>query len=144
MKRTVATVSVVAMIVAVALVGVTIAADTNTGDAVASVTRPYAQRFIATADVTRPMPHPLALPSLTALSALVLAGVAMSRRSGALIGPRLRRIGDPGDDWRALLRGAPPRSVDRLNVPRPLGPQRRINHEHQDAAVAPYPRDLSY
>jgi hypothetical protein len=45
---------------------------------------------------------------VTAAITLAVARRSAPRRARDLIGPRRRRVGDVGDDWRALLLGAPP------------------------------------
>jgi hypothetical protein len=65
----------------------------------ASVVRPAPERAVR--------PHPSAAVAL-ALVALLTAGAALGARPEGLIGRYRRRLGDVGEDWRALLLGAPP------------------------------------
>lgn len=56
-------------------------------------------------------PRPVSQTGSMALLVLVGGIVAASSLETGLVGRRMRRIGDAGDDWRCLLEGAPPPSA---------------------------------
>ena len=109
MKRTVAVVAVVACISAFGLVGGAIDAPLDVGDTVSSLTGTLGSRSVVTKQPARAIPPISAIGPVVALVAFAMAGGAKGGGSAVLVGPGRRRIGDVGDDWRALLLGAPPR-----------------------------------
>jgi hypothetical protein len=112
MKRAVAAIAIVALLVVVATAGVAVATDQHgSRDSVAALTTTVRFRSVAVQQPARPFPLHGAFAALVALTALGLAGTTLRSRRHLLIGPERRRIGDVGDDWRALLLGAPPHSV---------------------------------
>ena len=110
MKRIIAGFAIVAFVVAFA--GAVATPDEHgVNDSVAALTRRGGLRSVDHQHQARPTSFLDPFPVLAALATIALAGIASRRGSVALIGPHRRRIGDVGDDWRALLIGAPPQSA---------------------------------
>jgi len=110
MKRAVVVIAIVALLVGVAVADATATGDHAVNDFVAAPARNVGIRSLEAQHHARVIPFLSALAPLAPLI-LVLAERLLRSRRVPLIGPRRRRIGDVGDDWRALLLGAPPRSV---------------------------------
>ncbi len=102
---------VLAALVFVVAAAITTAAVTSTRDdrpaAVRTVDAPVVRRAtVARASIPRP-PRVPELPVLLALAAALAVSVA-TRSSAAAPRPVRWSLGDVGDTWRSLLRGAPP------------------------------------
>jgi len=103
-RRTVALVATVAVLAAMAWSAIG-ASDQGRGpgsDRAATAARPT---VVPAAAALRVLPSPP--PALGGARSVGVVGLLFLLVIG-LVGRRLRRIGDVGDDWRALLEGAPP------------------------------------
>jgi hypothetical protein len=107
MKRAVAVFAIVALFVGFAGADATAGGEHAVNDFVAAPTRNLGIRSADAQHHARVIPLLSALATLAPLT-LFLASVLLRCGRVPLIGPRRRRIGDVGDDWRALLLGAPP------------------------------------
>ena len=109
MKRTVAAVSIALLFLVVVAAGAVAAPDEHgVSDSVAALTRNVRFHSVDVQQHARPLPL---WGAFAVLASVALVGITTRGRGHLVIGPRRRRIGDVGDDWRALLLGAPPRST---------------------------------